>query len=76
MLKLQVFITWEDPLSSSTLADTTGCKFSGRIAFSCPAAELPKIESAVKAAWGEKAILTSLVSLDTPGKATVQVGQS
>jgi len=48
-------------------------KAAGRIAFSCPAAELPRIESAVKAAWGEKAILTSLVSLDTPGKATVQV---
>ena len=48
-------------------------KSSGRIAFSCPAAELPSIESAVKDAWGESAILKSLVSLDTPGKATVQV---
>ena len=48
-------------------------KAAGRIAFSCPAAELPSIESAVKEAWGEKAILKSLVSLDTPGKATVQV---
>jgi len=48
-------------------------KAAGRIAFSCPAAELPSIESAVKGAWGESAILKSLVSLDTPGKATVQV---
>lgn len=43
----------------------------GRIAFSCPASELPGLESAMKAA-GET-ILTPLVSLDTPGKATVQV---
>ena len=28
----------------------------------------------MKGAWGESAILTKLVSLDTPGKATVQVG--
>jgi len=48
-------------------------KAAGRIAFSCPAAELPSIESAVKGAWGDSAILKSLVSLDTPGKATVQV---
>ena len=27
----------------------------------------------MKGAWGESAILKSLVSLDTPGKATVQV---
>lgn len=43
----------------------------GRIAFSCPKDELPGIESAVKGAG--HAILTPLVSLDTPGKATVQV---
>ena len=30
----------------------------------------------VRAGWGEQAVLTSLVSLDTPGKATVQVGAS
>ncbi|XP_064613163.1 LOW QUALITY PROTEIN: glyoxalase domain-containing protein 4-like [Liolophura sinensis] len=43
----------------------------GRIAFSCPAAELPGIEQTMKSE-GQK-ILTPLVSLDTPGKATVSV---
>ncbi|XP_068680972.1 glyoxalase domain-containing protein 4-like [Montipora foliosa] len=43
----------------------------GRIAFSCPRDQLPGIESAVKEAG--HAILTPLVSLDTPGKATVEV---
>nr|CAG4648757.1 EOG090X09EK [Polyphemus pediculus] len=46
-------------------------KAFGRIAFSCPSSELPAIESKVKDANGT--ILTPLVSLDTPGKATVQV---
>lgn len=43
----------------------------GRIAFSCPESELPGIEEKVKK--GNYRILTPLVSLDTPGKATVQV---
>lgn len=43
----------------------------GRIAFSCPREELVSIESKVKAAG--HTLLTPLVSLDTPGKATVQV---
>lgn len=43
----------------------------GRIAFSCPRDELPGIQEGLKSA-GEK-ILTPLVSLDTPGKATVEV---
>ena len=61
----------------------------GRIAFSCPRAEvatthvctqttecgwytqLPEIERRVKEAGGT--IITPLVSLDTPGKATVEV---
>lgn len=43
----------------------------GRIAFSCPRDQLASIESAVKEAG--HTILTPLVSLDTPGKATVQV---
>ena len=47
------------------------CKAFGRIAFSCPADQLPAIESAVKEAQGT--ILTPLISLDTPGKATVVV---
>ncbi|KAK3084272.1 hypothetical protein FSP39_010907 [Pinctada imbricata] len=43
----------------------------GRIAFSCPESELPEIEKRMKEA--DQKILTSLISLDTPGKATVQV---
>lgn len=43
----------------------------GRIAFSCPREELPGIQEKVKSANGK--ILTPLVSLDTPGKATVEV---
>ncbi|PVD32776.1 hypothetical protein C0Q70_08222 [Pomacea canaliculata] len=43
----------------------------GRIAFSCPAEEQPKIQRAMEDA-GQK-ILNPLLSLDTPGKATVQV---
>jgi len=47
------------------------CKAFGRIAFSCPASQLASIEAQVKDANG--VILTPLISLDTPGKATVQV---
>jgi len=43
----------------------------GRIAFSCPAIELRDIEKKVISS-GNK-VLTPYVSLDTPGKATVQV---
>ncbi|NWZ70007.1 GLOD4 protein, partial [Acrocephalus arundinaceus] len=43
----------------------------GRIAFSCPKEELPNIEALMKKE--NQKILTPLVSLDTPGKATVQV---
>ncbi|XP_070571371.1 glyoxalase domain-containing protein 4-like [Ptychodera flava] len=43
----------------------------GRIAFSCPRSELPIIESSMKG--NEQTIITPLVSLDTPGKATVEV---
>lgn len=46
-------------------------KAFGRIAFSCPSFELPLIEQEVKKTNGT--ILTPLVSLDTPGKQTVQV---
>jgi len=44
----------------------------GRIAFSCPASQLPKIEAAAKN-FNNECVKTALVSLDTPGKATVQV---
>ncbi|NP_001085671.1 glyoxalase domain containing 4 L homeolog [Xenopus laevis] len=43
----------------------------GRIAFACPKDELPSIEAEMKKE--NQKILTPLVSLDTPGKATVQV---
>ncbi|OBS80678.1 hypothetical protein A6R68_21134 [Neotoma lepida] len=43
----------------------------GRIAFSCPQKELPDLEELMKRE--NQSILTPLVSLDTPGKATVQV---
>ncbi|KAK7483728.1 hypothetical protein BaRGS_00025049 [Batillaria attramentaria] len=43
----------------------------GRIAFGCPKDQLPSIQKSMEAA-GQK-ILTPLLSLDTPGKATVQV---
>nr|CAG4641023.1 EOG090X09EK [Eulimnadia texana] len=46
-------------------------KAFGRIAFSCPADQLPTIESQMKEK--NQTILTPLISLDTPGKATVQV---
>jgi len=46
-------------------------KAFGRIAFACPEAELAPLESGMTAAG--QTILTPLVSLDTPGKATVQV---
>ena len=43
----------------------------GRTAFSCPRLQLPEIERVNKDA--NQTILTPLVSLDTPGKATVEV---
>lgn len=43
----------------------------GRIAFSCPSEELKPIQAAVEAA--KEKVLTPYLSLDTPGKATVQV---
>ncbi|XP_022819984.1 glyoxalase domain-containing protein 4 [Spodoptera litura] len=46
-------------------------KAYGRIAFSCPFDEQPIIDQKIQAAKG--AILTPLISLDTPGKATVRV---
>jgi len=46
-------------------------KAAGRIAFSVPASKLPGIQEKMLAA--NTTILTPLVSLDTPGKATVEV---
>ncbi|KAK2704163.1 glyoxalase domain-containing protein 4-like [Artemia franciscana] len=46
-------------------------KAFGRIAFSCPAKDLPAIQAKMDETGNT--VLTRLVSLDTPGKATVQV---
>lgn len=46
-------------------------KAYGRIAFSCPFEDQPQIEENVKTT--NHKILTPLISLDTPGKATVRV---
>jgi len=46
-------------------------KAFGRVAIACPRTQLPGIQESVKAT-GNK-VLTELVSLDTPGKATVEV---
>ncbi|XP_045532857.1 glyoxalase domain-containing protein 4 [Pieris brassicae] len=46
-------------------------KAYGRIAFSCPFEEQPIIDQKIQEAKGK--ILTPLISLDTPGKATVRV---
>lgn len=46
-------------------------KAGGRVAFACPSSELKVIEAKVKEAG--QTILTPYISLDTPGKATVQV---
>lgn len=43
----------------------------GRIAFSCPFSEQPIINEKIEKA--KEKILTPLISLDTPGKATVRV---
>ncbi|XP_071944056.1 glyoxalase domain-containing protein 4-like [Antedon mediterranea] len=43
----------------------------GRVAFACPRSELPDLEKKMKEL--QQTILTPLVSLDTPGKATVEV---
>lgn len=47
------------------------CRSYGRIAFACPGPQLQPLEAAVRAAG--HTVLTPFVSLDTPGKATVQV---
>jgi hypothetical protein len=46
-------------------------KAFGRIAFACPGNVLPDIEKSLRE--GCQTILNPLISLDTPGKATVQV---
>lgn len=46
-------------------------KAYGRIAFSIPFSEQPNIQKAIKES--ENKILTDLITLDTPGKASVRV---
>lgn len=46
-------------------------KAQGRIAFSIPSHELPGVQERIQEA--KESVLTPLISLDTPGKATVQV---
>ncbi|XP_078491926.1 glyoxalase domain-containing protein 4-like [Ciona intestinalis] len=46
-------------------------KAFGRVAIACPREQLPAIQQAARS--GDHTILTELVSLDTPGKATVEV---
>lgn len=46
-------------------------KAFGRIAFACPCEQLEPLQTAITES--ENTVLTPLVSLDTPGKATVQV---
>jgi lactoylglutathione lyase len=48
-------------------------KAFGRVAFSCPRKELPGIQEKVEQKIGIPHVKTPLISLDTPGKATVEV---
>lgn len=55
----------------STGGPVNRAKAYGRIAFSCPFDQQPLIDQKIQEANGK--ILTPLISLDTPGKATVRV---
>lgn len=58
-----------EPSTSPTSHDCL--RSYGRIAFACPGEQLQQLEADVKAAG--YTVHTPYVSLDTPGKATVQV---
>uniref|UniRef100_UPI0035901286 glyoxalase domain-containing protein 4-like n=1 Tax=Myxine glutinosa TaxID=7769 RepID=UPI0035901286 len=47
------------------------CTAFGRIAFACPRVQLPSIQETMENQ--QQTVLTPLLSLDTPGKATVEV---
>lgn len=69
-------ITLHTPFNNWFLSEIPGepvnrAKAYGRIAFSCPFDQQPEIDRKVQAVNGT--ILTPLISLDTPGKATVRV---
>jgi len=73
--ELTALVGYNDEQAKLELKDIGGKvdhqKAFGRIAIACPREELEGIQNAVKARQGK--ILTELVSLDTPGKATVEV---
>jgi len=83
--KLNINVEQEDEKSVTLFYGTNQCrlvlvqinapvnhaKAFGRIAFSCDKKELPRIEEKMKTS--KEKILTPLLELDTPGKATVQV---
>ncbi|KAG9492625.1 hypothetical protein GDO78_000890 [Eleutherodactylus coqui] len=73
--KKSILLGYADNQSKLELQDIGGpvdhATAFGRIAFACPKDELPSIEATMKRE--NQKILTPLVSLDTPGKATVQV---
>ncbi|XP_069767565.1 glyoxalase domain-containing protein 4 isoform X2 [Narcine bancroftii] len=71
----QVLLGYADEQCKLELQDIGGpvdhATAYGRIAFSCPRQQLPGIESQIRKE--KHKILTALVSLETPGKATVDV---
>ncbi|KAK0139648.1 Glyoxalase domain-containing protein 4 [Merluccius polli] len=73
--KKTVLMGYEDKQCKLELHDIGGSidhgTAFGRIAFSCPRDQLPDLEALMKKE--NQKILTPLVSLDTPGKATVEV---
>uniref|UniRef100_A0A8C5B391 Glyoxalase domain containing 4 n=1 Tax=Gadus morhua TaxID=8049 RepID=A0A8C5B391_GADMO len=73
--KKTVLMGYEDKQCKLELQDVGGSidhgTAFGRIAFSCPRDQLPDLEALMKKE--NQKILTPLVSLDTPGKATVEV---
>ena len=70
-----VLLGFADNQAKLELVDIGGpvdhAKAYGRIAFSCPFDEQPAIDKNIQEA--KQTILTPLISLDTPGKATVRV---
>ncbi|XP_072909325.1 glyoxalase domain-containing protein 4 isoform X1 [Hemitrygon akajei] len=73
--KKQVLLGYADDQCKLELQDIGGpvdhATAYGRIAFSCPREQLPGLETQVRKE--KQKILTALVSLETPGKATVDV---
>jgi len=72
----RVTLGFAESMCKLELVDVDGpvnhAKAFGRIAFACPGGDLPKIQASVERK-NLGAVKTPLISLDTPGKATVQV---